>query len=181
MQIINIQTDAKTTDSARSKTERLLKNQKVNGIVRKKLVFHHKMIKIIAKKHKNTKRQKHCQFISKVVSSELLKMYRLEKHLHTIKIEHIQIKKKCLGFRRKLKRNRSVERLQEKVRVFLERENNSNNSRGKRHSHAKKTHKKPRKGTLETAWLMYTKNPMPESMQAAFPIHPFAFSSRVGF
>lgn len=140
-----------------------------------------KWLRSLPKKHKNTKRQKHCQFISKVVSSELLKMYRLEKHLHTIKIEHIQIKKNCLGFRRKLKRNRSVERLQEKVRVFLERENNSNNSRGKRHSHAKKTHKKTRKGTLETALLMYTKNPMPETMQAAFPIHPFAFSSRVGF
>lgn len=39
LQIINIQTDAKTNDSSRSKTARLLKNQIVNGIVRKKLVF----------------------------------------------------------------------------------------------------------------------------------------------
>lgn len=145
LQIINIQTDAKTTDSARSKTERLLKNQIVNGIVRKKLVFHHNMIKSIAKKHKNTKRQKHCQFISKVVSSELLKRYRLKKHLPYDKNRTHSNLKICLGFRRKLQRNRSVERLQEKVRVFLERENNSNNSRGKRHSHAKKISKKQKR------------------------------------
>lgn len=157
-----------------------MKNQIVNGIIRKKLVFHHNMIKSIAKKHKNTKRQKHCQFISKVVSSELLKRYRLKKHLPYDKNRtHLNLKI-CLGFRRKLQRNRSVERLQEKVRVFLERENNSNNSRGKRHSHAKKISKN-RKGTLETTWLMYTKNPMLETMQAAFPIHSFAYSSRFWF
>lgn len=55
LQIINIQTDAKTNDSSRSKTARLLKNQIVNGIVRKKLVFHHNMIKSIAKNTRTLK------------------------------------------------------------------------------------------------------------------------------
>lgn len=51
------------------------------------------MIKSIAKKHKNYRGQKHCQFISKVVSSELLKRYRLKNICPTIKIEHIKISK----------------------------------------------------------------------------------------
>lgn len=56
--------DAKTTDSPRSKTERLLKNQTVNDNVRKTLVFHHTMTKSIVEKYKNTKSQKHRQFSS---------------------------------------------------------------------------------------------------------------------
>lgn len=56
--------DAKTTDSSRSKTERLLKNQTVNDNVRKTLVFHHTMTKSIVEKYKNTKSQKHRQFSS---------------------------------------------------------------------------------------------------------------------
>lgn len=76
--------DAKTTDSPRSKTERLLKNQTVNDNVRKTLVFHHTMTKSIVEKYKNTESQKHrqfssVQFSSNVVFSKLLKKYRLKK------------------------------------------------------------------------------------------------------
>jgi hypothetical protein len=71
---MNNKANAKTTDSPRSKTERILKNQTMNGNVRKTLVFHHTMIKSIAEKYKNKKSE-----ASPVHSSKLLKKYRLKK------------------------------------------------------------------------------------------------------
>lgn len=84
----------------------------------------------------NTKSQKHRQFFSKVGSSELLKKYRLNKFT----IRHLPFDKNRthsnldigLDFRRRVQRNRCVERLQEKVKVFLERDDNSRTTAGKK-------------------------------------------------
>lgn len=133
---MNNKADAKITDSPRSKTETLWKNQTVNDNVRKTLVFHHTMIKSIVEKYKNSKSQKHRQFISKVVSSKLLKKIRLKKFA----IRHLPFDKNRmhsnldtgLDFRRRIQRNRCVERLQEKMKVFLERDDNSRATAGEK-------------------------------------------------
>lgn len=133
---MNNKADAKITDSPRSKTETLWKNQTVNDNVRKTLVFHHTMIKSIVEKYKNSKSQKHRQFISKVVSSKLLKKYRLKKfaiiHLPFDKNRMHSNLDTGLDFRRRVQRNRCVERLQEKMKVFLERDDNSRATAGEK-------------------------------------------------
>lgn len=55
---MNNKANAKITDSPRSKTERLLKNQLVNDNVRKTLVFNHTIIKSIVEKKQEYKKSK---------------------------------------------------------------------------------------------------------------------------
>lgn len=129
---MNNKADAKTTDSPRSKTERLLKNQTVNDNVRKTLVSNHTMIKSIVEKYKNTKSQKHRQFVSTVVSSKQKKKKFAIRHLPFDKNRTHSNLDTGLDFRRRIQRNRFVERLQEKVKVFLERDDNSRATAGKK-------------------------------------------------
>lgn len=82
---MNNKADAKITDSPRSKTETLWKNQTVNDNVRKTLVFHHTMIKSIVEKYKNSKSQKHRQFISKVVSSKEVPLKEICHHTSALR------------------------------------------------------------------------------------------------
>lgn len=145
-------------------------------------MFHHTMIKSIVEKYKNTKSQKHRQFVSKVVYSKLQKKYRLKKFA----IRHLPCDKNRthsnldtgLDFRRKVQRNRCVERLQEKVKVFLERDDNSRATAGKKETVTRNKIKNPEK----VPWSMVNLHNKfkAENMQAAFPIHSFANSSHSG-
>ncbi|XP_062609736.1 splicing factor Cactin-like [Saccostrea cucullata] len=67
------------TDSPRSKTDQLLGEQNVTEEVRRTLLFHHTVVRSIKEKYKNSKKQRNRQIIANVVSSKLLRKYRLKK------------------------------------------------------------------------------------------------------
>jgi len=69
--------------SPRAKVNALLAHQKVNSPIKRALLFHTSLIQNIRRKYENAKTNTEKQLIAKVVSGNILKKYKLQKHAQT--------------------------------------------------------------------------------------------------
>ncbi|KAJ3612394.1 hypothetical protein NHX12_020670 [Muraenolepis orangiensis] len=73
----------KESVSPRAKVNSLLGRQKVNSPIKRALLFHTSLIEDIRTKYANAKTDREKQLIAKVVSGNILKKYKLQKHAQT--------------------------------------------------------------------------------------------------
>lgn len=124
-------------DSPRTKMNTLTRGQKVSEEVKRTLNFHHSLVKGIREKYRSAAERKNKEMFVNVLTSKLLRKYRLKKYAA-----------KAFGFSRKrnldhkgnmetrkglFKRNRSrIDEIQRSVRSFLQRDDNSSIAPGKK-------------------------------------------------
>ena len=70
----------KSSKSPRGKVNDLLRRQKVNSPVKRALLFHTTLIENVRRRYANAKTNMEKQLIAKVVSGNILKKYKLQKH-----------------------------------------------------------------------------------------------------
>ena len=130
------------SDSPRSKTMRLLAGQRVNENVKRTLVFHNVLIKNLRDNYKKMKHNRGKRFVLRLVSSNLLKKYKIKSHcLRTIGIT-LPKKRRSLNANLKMSRARVLQKIRQEVLEFLLREDNSKMAAGKKST---KTNKKQKK------------------------------------
>lgn len=124
-------------DSPRTKTNTLIRGQKVSEEVKRTLNVHHSLVKGIREKYRLAAERKSKEMFVNVLTSKLLRKYRFKKYAA-----------KAFGFSRKrnldhrgnmetrkglFKRNRSrIDEIQRSVRSFLQRDDNNRIAPGKK-------------------------------------------------
>ena len=65
--------------SPRSTVDALLRNQRVNNTIRKRLLLQESIIEDIRNKYRNTKKEREKQIIAKATTGKIIKKYRLQR------------------------------------------------------------------------------------------------------
>ena len=130
----------KNLDSPRTKTNTLIRGQKVSDEVKRTLNFHHSLVKGIREKYRLSVDRRNKELFINVLTSKLLRKYRLKKYTarafgysrKRVTLDHEENIKTRQGL---FKRDRTrVDELQTSVRSFLQRDDNSRTAAGKKDS-----------------------------------------------
>ena len=136
----------KDINSPRTKTNIILKGQKVNSQTRRSLLFHQVLLNGFRDKYQKAKSDRSKHLLSKAISSKLLKKYRLQqlakKELLLTQRRLKQSKNEDLSYTRKSRKIDIVQQMKSEVEKFLRREDNSRMKAGKKSTKTKSKVKK---------------------------------------
>ena len=123
-------------DSPRTKTDSMLRGQRVSMPVKKTLLFHHVLVKGVTEKYKLMKSERSKQLLAQAFCNKLLKKYRMKKatkqHLNMTQRRIKEPISSDVGYVRKPRKISIIERLKSDIEQFLCRIDNSRLKAGKK-------------------------------------------------
>lgn len=150
-----------TLESPKMKTKQQM--QQGSKQLKKTLLFHNTIMSEIRKTYQNVDNRKARQLISKLVAGKILKKYRLvtmakkEFGFSTKLIRTNMTRADKLKYTRKTQRNRVSQEVKEKITKFLERDDNSRATTGKKETITKMKNKMQKRFLVDSMQTLHLK------------------------
>ncbi|CAL8236393.1 unnamed protein product [Boreogadus saida] len=146
--------------SPRSTVDALLRNQRVNNTIRKRLLLQESIIEDIRNKYRNTKKEREKQIIAKATTGKIIKKYRLQRAVQaTLGFSNKRCHRpdaRLMTYERK-KSNRLPAECKQKVKAFYLRDDVSRMTTGRKQTVTQKKKKKQKRLLTDTMKNLHQK------------------------